>query len=217
MNEETLNIPEAAIPRDNPYSLAGWLSISIAVLFPLGMFLGFIQNAMLGMRYDFPPLGIADVVMVLCTVLAIYVFLRFRSYLHEYYQYKGLDGLIFATIIWSILYELFFLMTKTLIMLGVVYVPHGREAMLGFFFGFIIIMAGFMITIGIIDLNIAIRLLRMKESLGDMMKIFAYVTLIAGICELSLIFVPFSLLLYPISAVVLGLALIKGHEDVEFV
>jgi hypothetical protein len=102
-------------------------------------------------------------------------------------------------------------------MIGFIYLPHGREPALTLVFGFFIMMAGFMITIGIIDLNIAIRLLRMKDSLGDMLRIFAYVTLVAGICELSLLFVPITFVLYPVSCVVLGLVLIKGQEEVEFV
>jgi hypothetical protein len=81
----------------------------------------------------------------------------------------------------------------------------------------ITVLGAAMVTIGIVDIMIAMRLLRIKDALNDLLKAFAYITLIAGICEVSVIMSPLSLLLVPVNFVILGMIFLKEKEEVEFV
>ena len=75
-----------------------------------------------------------------------------------------------------------------------------------------------MITAGIIDIFIGINLLRIKEVMSNLLTIFAYMILIGGITELSVILAfPVAFLLVPASCIVMGMIFLKEKEQVEFV
>ena len=86
---------------------------------------------------------------------------------------------------------------------------------------FAIIFGGFMvisiITIGIIDLFIAGRLLGNKDSLPEIIKVFAYIILIMGICEVSIFLSSIALILVPVQFVIFGLVFLREKDDLEFV
>ena len=60
-------------------------------------------------------------------------------------------------------------------------------------------------------------LLKIKENFGEFIRAFAYVTLVAGICEISVILSPISLVLIPVTGVVLSLIFFRDKQEVEFV
>jgi hypothetical protein len=205
----------------NRYQLAGWLSITMAVLFPLGMFLGFLQNIIAKTKFDYgvPSLGPSDPIMIIFTVFGVYVLLSFRSFLHERYDYHSIDTPIILTIWWSVIISVVSLFFKIMFTLGGFRISAhpDREVMLSMSIGVILFMVVSLIFIGIVDLIIAIRLLRVKESLSGSLRILAYVSLVAGICEISLILAPLSLILVPVTNVVIGLILLREKEVLEFV
>jgi len=82
---------------------------------------------------------------------------------------------------------------------------------------YFIFMTAAMVTIGIVDILIAVKLFKIKENLGEYVRVFAYITIVAGICEVSVIFSPLSLLLIPVNGVVLALIFFKDKFTVEFV
>ncbi len=217
MSEEVLNLQDSTKSTENPYAVAGWLSITMAILYPLGFFIGFLQNAAMGMRSPQMVMGPSDLIMTTFTIIGIYVLIRFRTFLNERYSYHGINTLITFTIIWSVAIQIFSLVFRGLLTMGVLGIPNSKESAISFVLSFGLFIAVSMISIGIIDLNIAIRLLRSKEKLSNMLHIFAYITLIAGICEISLFLVPISLLLVPVTCVIIGIILIRDREPVEFV
>jgi uncharacterized membrane protein len=51
----------------------------------------------------------------------------------------------------------------------------------------------------------------------ESIRAFAYVTMVAGICEVTVLLSLFSLILIPVSAVVLALIFFTDRQEVEFV
>jgi hypothetical protein len=73
-----------------------------------------------------------------------------------------------------------------------------------------------MITAGIIDILIAVKLLQIRQKLNEMIRAFTYITLVSGLAELSVVLSPLALLLLPVSCVILGIIFLR-KEEVEFV
>jgi hypothetical protein len=74
-----------------------------------------------------------------------------------------------------------------------------------------------MVTIGIIDILIGIRLLRDKEQFSELLRAFAYVSLVAGILEVSILLSLLAVLLVPVSLVIMGLIFLRDKQDVQYV
>jgi hypothetical protein len=74
-----------------------------------------------------------------------------------------------------------------------------------------------LLSIGVIDLFIGLRLLSQQEKLGERFTAFAYITLIAAICELTLILAPIALILVPVWCVILGMIFLREKEEAEFI
>ena len=207
-------MPEGVERMDgNRYSLAGWLSLVAAVLFPVSFVLGILEAAVVDKAFGFdgPILGPSDGISVLFTVLAIYALVVFRRFLHDRHQYYGIDGLITLSIAWSVLFQLTSLGIGALAMLAW---PNDEGV-------FLVVTLGtlglFMLAAGVIDLLIGIRLLQAKQQFSELIRVFAVLTLLSGIFEVSILLSPLALLLIPVHFVLLGLILLREREEAEFV
>ncbi len=199
--------------EESKYSFAGWLAIAQAVMFPVAIVIGIVEAAVAGGLMDVhrPFLGPSDLLMVVFTAISIYTLLMFRKLLHERYNYHELDFLIIISIWWAIVFQVVGLGLNVLAM---IFWPVKTIVMA---VTLLVFMTAAMVTIGIVDIMIASRLLRIKETLGEYVRGFAYVTMIAGICEVSVLFSLFSLILIPVSAVILALIFFRDRQEVEFV
>ena len=199
--------------NENRYTLSGWLAIGAAVLFPLVFAMGIIQAiiAIRSFNYSGPMLGPSDFIMVLVTAMGVYVLLKLRQLLNERYDFHDIDILILVSIWWSIMFQAISISMK------IVFIVIWPVSELVLVVLNITVLGAAMVTIGIVDIMIAMRLLRAKETLNDLLKAFAYVTLAAGVFEVSIIMSPLSLLLVPVSCVILGMIFLKEKEEVEFV
>lgn len=199
--------------EENKYSLAGWLAIVQAILFPVGIVLGIIEAVAAAKLFDIkrPFIGPADLLMIVFTVIAVYTLLMFRKLLHERYNYHELDLLILISIWWAIVFQSIglgltafttFVWPVDKILFIVVYV---------------VFMTGAMVSIGIVDILIAVKLLKDKESFSEYIRGFAYVTMAAGICEVTVLLSLLSIVLVPVSAIILALVFFRDKQEVEFV
>jgi hypothetical protein len=198
---------------ENRYSLAGWLSITAAVLFVTSFVVGIMEAVIAGRAFGYhgPVVGPADFLAVLFTCFAVYALIMFRRLLHERYNFHGVDTLITLSIIWSIVFQISALFLGLLFMvLGIGESLPGLILLLGF-------MSIAMIAAGIIDILISVKLLQAKAGFSDLIKVYAYVCLVAGILAASVLLSPFALLIVPASFVILGMILIKGDETADFV
>lgn len=199
--------------ESNKYSLAGWLAIVQAVIFPLGFVIGIIEAGIASGVFDIhrPFFGPSDILMLIFTAIGIYTLLMFKKLLNEHYGYHDLNLLIYISIWWAVMFEV--------IGLGI-----GLTAMaiwpvdkVVFMVIYIIFFAGAMVAIGIVDILIAVKLLKIKENFGEYVRAFAYISLVAGICEVTVFLAPLSLILIPVSAIVLALIFFRDTQAVEYV
>ncbi|MEW6411940.1 MAG: hypothetical protein AB1483_05635 [Candidatus Zixiibacteriota bacterium] len=198
---------------ENQYSTAGWLAIVHAILFPLSIGLGFLEYGISMARHREAHLqwGISDILGIMATIAIVYVLVVFRKLLNERYNYRGIDFLITVSIWWAIIFQV----VGTMITGLTVVMSPVPEILLT-----IVLVSFFalaMIIIGIVDILVAVRLFRAKSELNDLIIAFAVITVAAGVFEITVILSPLSLLLVPVSSVLLGVILLKEKETVEFV
>ena len=199
--------------EENKYKLAGWLAVVQAVLFPVAIVIGIIEVVAAAELFDIrrPFVGPADLLMIIFTAIAIYTILMFRKLLHERYQYHDLDLLILISIWWAIVFQVVGL---GLNLLTGIFWPVDKVL---FAIIYLVFMTGAMVTIGIVDILIAVKLLKVKENFSEYIRGFAYVTMVAGICEVTVLLTPLALILIPVAAVILALIFFRDQQEVEFV
>jgi len=199
--------------EENKYKLAGWLAVVQAVLFPVAIVIGIIEVVAAAELFNIrrPFVGPADLLMIIFTAIAIYTILMFRKLLHERYQYHDLDLLILLSIWWAIVFQVVGL---GLSLLTGIFWPVDKVL---FAIIYLVFMTGAMVTIGIVDILIAVKLLKVKENFSEYIRGFAYVTMVAGICEVTVLLTPLALILVPVSAVILALIFFRDQQEVEFV
>jgi drug/metabolite transporter (DMT)-like permease len=198
---------------DNRYSLAGGLAIAQAILFPLAFGMSIVQDLIgkAAFKFEGPTVGPSDLLFIIFTVIGVYVLIMFRKLLNERYNYHGIDTLIIISIWWSILFQISNLIMKAYaVLIGL----EPRLILALIYLSFFIIA---MLTIGIVDILIAVRLLKIKDKLNDLLRAFAYITIIAGILEASIVLSPLALILVPVTCVILGMIFLREKEEVEFV
>jgi hypothetical protein len=203
--------------HENKYSLAGWIAITQAIIFPamfaVGLFERIIvekafgpQGPMFGLSF-----GLSDVMSIAFTGMAVYTLSKFRELFKEYHNYTAIDVLLVISIWWAITFQVGgLLLLAAHMVLGPV-----SELATGLVYGSF--LGVFMIAIGVVDIIIGIRILREGERFSQLIRAFGYVSLIAGIAEVSVIFVPLSLILVPVSLLIMGLIFLREKHEVEFV
>jgi len=199
--------------EENKYKLAGLLAVVQAVLFPVAMSIGIIEMVVAKEMFNVrrPFIGPSDLFMIAFTACGVYTLLMFRRLLHERYDYHELDLLIIISIWWAIVFQIIGLVLNALAM---IYWPVNIFVMA---LTFAVFFTGAMVSIGIVDIMIATRLLKGAVAFSDNIRYLAYVTMAAGICEVTVLLAPFSLILIPISAVILAMVFFRDRQEVEFV
>jgi len=74
-----------------------------------------------------------------------------------------------------------------------------------------------MVIAGVVDILIAVKILKVKDMFNDLVRAFGYVTMAAGILEATIILSPLALILAPVSCVILAMIFLREKENVEFV
>jgi hypothetical protein len=209
---EALN-PGRMSMSENRYSLAGWLSLAAAILFPLGFVIGIAQGVISAAVFEYtgPIIGPSDLLFIAVTAIHIYAIVMLRKLLHEHYEFFEADTLITLVIWWNIAFQVGGLLFKALqVMIG----SPGDVFFVVFFLSFMVL--GF-VSAGIINLMLGIKLLKLKDGAGDLMKAYSYVVVLAGGLQLTVVLAPLSLILVPVLSVILGMLLLKESESAEFV
>jgi len=199
--------------KEQRYAAAGWLSIVGAVLFSISFVVGIGQAVIAGKAFGYhgPVIGPSDLLGLVFSGIAIYALVMFRRLLNERFAFHGIDSLITLSIIWTIVFQVILLgMTTVLVVLG-----FGEELWVAILL--MAFVAVFMLTIGVIDILMGIKLLQAKQELNDLIAVFAYVSLASGILEASILLSPLAVVFVPITFILLGLILLKGDERAEFV
>ena len=201
--------------NENRYALAGWLSMANAGLIPLAIILNIVFSVVTTRILGFyrPTIGPGDFLGIVATLISVYILLKFKSLLHERYKFHEIDGLIIASIIWLILTQIGSIAMRGLQILA----GTGRDAEILVAIVAISFLAVSVVVVGVIDIMIAVKLMKIKDQLSDPLKFFIYLSLVVGILEVSVIFSPLSLLLVPVVFITYGVIFFRDHEQVEFV
>jgi len=212
--EGVLNREEGApLMEGNRYRLAGWLSIVTALLFPAIFVTGIVQQVVAGraLGYHGPTLGPSEGLGLVLAGISVYVLIVFRRFLNERYEFGGLNTLITLSIIWNIVFQVMGLGIDGLMMLAW---PVARTAYLVISLGFLGI---FMLTIGVIDILIGVRLMQARRPFSELLRVFAVISIVSGVLEVSVVLSPLALLLVPVNAVMLGIILLREKDEADFV
>ncbi len=197
----------------NPYRTAGWLSIAAAVLFPLAFVVSIIQGLVGIARFDYtgPTIGPSDLLFILFTIFSIYALIMFRRMLNERYNFHDIDLLITLSIWWGILFQVVSISYR-LIMIILWPVPQAVYTLssLG-------VLVLFFPIGGVIDIIMAVRLLRGKDKFNEMIAALAYLNMASGICMATVLFAPLTLIVMPIWWAILGMVFLREKEEAEFV
>ena len=152
-----------------------------------------------------------DFLFIAFTAISAYILSVFRDLLNDRYGTRDLNMLIYISIAWIILFQVCSLCLKGLVM---ALWPVSEESMT---ITYLCFMAISMVIIGVVDILIAVKLLKLDAVQNDLIKAYAYITLVAGVLEVSVFLSPLAIILVPVSSVVLGMILLKEKEGVEFV
>ena len=71
--------------------------------------------------------------------------------------------------------------------------------------------------LGIVSIVFAVKLLRLKGDLFGMLKIYVYTTIAGGVCLVSIVLFPLSLIVVVASYILEGIIFLRAAEDAEFV
>jgi hypothetical protein len=198
--------------EENQYSIAGWISIAQAVIFPLAYIIRIAQGviAIEVFGYRGPMVGPSDILLIAIAGMSVYTLIMFRKLLNERYNYHAIDTLILLSICWGIVYRFGYIALRVWLMM---IWPVSEIAMT------IISLTYFavsLIAIGIINILIAVRLLQIKQTVNELIRAFTYVTMALGLAEVSVVLDPIAIFLRLVYFVILGMIFLK-KEEVEFV
>ena len=70
-----------------------------------------------------------------------------------------------------------------------------------------------MTSAGIIDIFLGLRLLQIKERKNELIRVFAYLTLVMGILELTVVLSPVALLLMPVWCVMAAMVFFREKDE----
>ena len=199
--------------EENRYTLAGWLSIVTAVVFPLAFIVeGITDMAVQCGNVDIPwGLGPADALFLLYAALTVYLLKSFKSLMYEYYSFREIGTVINIAIFWCIV---FFAGSFILeLLLTTVWPQNDIGLPLVLLVFWIIGVAIF----GIIDIVLAVIILRHRSRFNTPVRVFAVLTLITGFVEATVILSFLAILLVPATCVAMAFIFLRRTEEVEFV
>jgi hypothetical protein len=192
----------------NEYAIAGWLAIATAVLILPSFVLGIATEVA---KHKAPELMITLLVpyfliTILYTIFSIYVILRFRRYLNNRHGFHAIDGLITAIIVGVITMTLYAMPMKVLGLMDVLDSP--LLAILA-----VIPIAVIGIPMGIIGIIIGVRLLALPSQSTSYFKVYAWLSIAAGICFVTFFLGPLGGLIDGAANIVLAMLFLKPETD----
>ena len=139
--------------------------------------------------------------------IIVFVLLMLRKLLNERYNYDRTNRIITAAIIWYIVFTLgSFVM---IIFADTSWPAPDFRSITALLIFFILSMT----SAGIIDIFLGLRLLQIKKRKNELIKVFAYVTLVMGILELTVVLSPTALLLMPVWCVTAAMLFLREKEE----
>jgi len=213
---KTLNVifypHKGKIMYSSRYKTAGWLSIFVAIIF-VPKFVASFVIGIIALEYHFPGMYILDAILTIpLTVVFVYLLITFRFLLNERYNFHDVDKLITISY-WCLIITGFISILddslKTVGISGPNLTTPDIVLLITFFSVFYVL--------GIVSIIYGIRLLRLKGDLFGMLKVYVYTTIAGGVCLVSIILFPLSLIVAVATYILEGMIFLRAAEDEEFV
>lgn len=195
------------------FLFAGWAAIAAAGLMPVAFIVAGIEQAAfdLGVTTRAVGLGVADFLLLVFGAVTIYVLIELKRMLFERYSFRGLDVIIALEIAWTVVnYGGSFALQSFFSIAGTTTTAAAEVATTIFW----IICIG---VFGILDAILGIMLLIQGRRFGVPLLVFAAFSLAMGLCGVTVILSFFTLLLFPVAYISLGVAFLRPEERLEFV
>jgi hypothetical protein len=187
---------------DNEFAPAGWMSIAGAILtLPLmttGFVLDIVSNKVSATHPLFPVLYVGFSLVQIAFL--VYAFYRFKVYLNELHGFHRTDMLILVIIVGAVAITTIGLTGKTLSWFGA-----PTPVLIGFIVGIVAIG----IPLGILTVIFGIKILELEDNLHGLLKPYAFLNIIAGVCFATFILSPLGGLLMAVAHVMLGMILLR--------
>lgn len=197
--------------NNNDYLTPGIVAIATAILAPT-----FWLYAALSDYSDGTGLGLvfADWVFLVLGAMAIYVYFSLKDILHNHHNFHKIDALLMMTIATIVIFYLGSLALEIFAPMIDSNPSSRHETILGLKSLFGAICA---VIFGVLDILIANVLWRNKQQLPELLKVFAIVTLIQGIFEVTILFSFFGIFIYAIAMLILAMYFLRKPEMIEVV
>jgi hypothetical protein len=204
---------------DVRYTLAGWSAIAgvvlVVPLFVLGIVVKALPAVALGVTP--PPAAFAVVPLYMMCLVAqtfcmLFALYHLRHLLAERFSFREALGPILAIIVVSAVIAAFMLIARVCYTIGFLSRPGVIAAL--------VLLGMLLIVIGILNIVIALRLLRIGGNPYGLMRPFAYLTMAVGIGCASIVLMPLAGLIDMAGGIVLALIFFRAADsegDVEFV
>lgn len=195
----------------NEYALAGWLAITAAVLLLPTVVLSVAAEIA---KHRAPELVLFLLVPYLLvsvawTACGIYVILRLRTFLNQRHGFHAIDGLITAIVVGVVAMTLYAVPMKILTTLGRIDQPPA-----------VLLAVIPVAVIGILGIVVGVRLLTMPAEGTSYFRVYAWLSIAAGVCFVTFILSPLGGLIDAAGNVVLAMLFLNAESDeirLEFV
>jgi len=174
--------------------LAGWLSITNAIFAIPSIIMSWFLDTVEGMGPKF-----SQAILTLVSLgLFLYVIISLRKLLNYRFQFREVDIYI-SLLIWGNVV----LAIVSLLSLG----SRGFEWLMN-----ILSIVSF-IVFGILAIMFATRLLRLSGNLYGLLKPFCYITIVSGICFITVFLSPVGIIAGAVADVILGVIFFRAAEQ----
>ena len=200
------------------YEMVGWLSITSAVLLFPSMLLGIILEVVSG------PVVLALLIpyvllFSLSIGMSLYALYRFKGLLNDRYQFHDVDNLITAIVILGGVFSVAAISARVMgTFLGInVQDPH---TLIPVAIGGAVFFALVGLPLSILSIIFAVKLLRLRDDLGGLIKPYAWTTIVASALFATFILAFLGFFLDAACSVILGLIFLRASRGVprpEFV
>jgi len=195
--------------KNNDYLLPGIAAIAVAILYPF-YWIVVINLDQLNFSSEFIhlPTGISSFIFLAVGALSFYLYYGFMQLLHDQHNFKGADIALISILVITIIFHL-----GTFI-LDLASPWLGQDLSNGLSSWLLILS---IIIYGVVDILLAIILLRQRENLSSLINAFAIINLVMGILEVTVIFSFATLVIFPLVAIILAMVFLRKPEMIEIV
>lgn len=195
--------------KEHNYLLDGVAALALAVLFPLYWI---IEIGSHGDDFDLASvingLQVNDLLFLTVGLLNAYFYVSVRRILFDHHHYSRLN-IVFALMIG--LCAVFYLGTFAIDALAG---PNPSESVQTLMF---MLTIGSLVVFGVLDIVVGALLLMEGDRLSSLVRVFAIVSLVQGIVEITVVLSPLTLFLFPVSTALMAVYFLREPEAVEIV